>query len=186
MADAKVSLCVIRLEIRDDESFNAFEFAGDSTASSPSTASSHAVDSAGNKDRLSSYEINRHRGERARRSIEVEIFDFDGEMSQQKTASGTDTTATTKRSFFSGNPFVEVTEGILHLYKEDKSSPAPGGPSSEQKGGRSEMVCMLAVPAVLTSRDLLNFVAPCSPDIKNVRIVRDKTPNQYMVLLRFR
>lgn len=155
--------------------------------------------------RLTSEEIQRHRGKRARKSIVVESYDLDEiekvdlEKPEEDAMMSGDgdarqnTQKTTKRNFFSGNPFVEVTEGILHLFKEDKSSPAPGavadaGSSSSSTSGvgRSDMVCMLAVPAVLTSHELLNFIAPCSPDIRHVRIVRDRTPNQYMVLLKFR
>lgn len=51
---------------------------------------------------------------------------------------------------------------------------------------RSELICMLAIPAWLTCHDLLHFLAPCCPGIKRVRIVRDTTPNQYMALVLFR
>lgn len=78
--------------------------------------------------------------------------------------------------FFSGNPFVEITKGILHLYKEDVLS------------SRKEAVtlCLLGVPASLTCHDLLAFTAPCHPEISNIRVIRDSTPNQYMALLTFR
>lgn len=51
---------------------------------------------------------------------------------------------------------------------------------------RSQMICMLAIPAWLSCGDLLNFLAPCCPGIRRVRIIRDKTPNQYMCLILFR
>lgn len=47
------------------------------------------------------------------------------------------------------------------------------------------MLCLLAVPATLNCQDLLNFVAPCHSTIQHVRIIRDDTPNQYMVLLEY-
>ncbi len=50
----------------------------------------------------------------------------------------------------------------------------------------SQMICMLAIPAWLSCHDLLNFLAPCCPGIRRVRIIRDKTPNQYMALVLFR
>ncbi|KAG8230867.1 hypothetical protein J437_LFUL011508, partial [Ladona fulva] len=82
--------------------------------------------------------------------------------------------------FISGNPFVEITKGILHLYKENKST------SMENGVDRSEMICMLAVPASVTCHDLLCFVAACERDILHLRIIRDSTPNQYMALIKFR
>ena len=187
-----MSLCVLRFEIVDSESSTALLAFGESSAFGKDISAQKNV---------STYEIHRHRGERAKRIIEVETYDMAEEaISSRDGDSCPKAPGTSKRNFFSGNPFIEVTEGILHLYKEDKSSPAPGlkgllqsGSSTDRDtvdtvlpGGRSDMVCMLAVPAVLTSHDLLNFIAPCSPDIRSIRIVRDKTPNQYMVLLKFR
>lgn len=80
--------------------------------------------------------------------------------------------------FFSGNPFVELTKGILHLYKEDVLSDA----------GREDAVtlCLLGVPATMSCHDLLAFTAPCHQDIAHIRVLRDATPNQYMALLTFR
>ncbi|XP_018335141.1 BRCA1-associated protein, partial [Agrilus planipennis] len=78
--------------------------------------------------------------------------------------------------FFSGNPFVEVTKGILHLYKEDVLS------SSEE----ALTLCLLGVPTSMTCHDLLAFTAPCHAEIAHIRVLRDSTPNQYMALLTFR
>lgn len=49
--------------------------------------------------------------------------------------------------------------------------------------GVSRMLCLLAVPATLNCHDILNFVAPCHSTIQHIRIIRDGTPNQFMVLL---
>ncbi|XP_023012305.2 BRCA1-associated protein [Leptinotarsa decemlineata] len=78
--------------------------------------------------------------------------------------------------FFSGNPFVEITKGILHLYKEDVLS------------SRKEALtlCLLGVPTTMTCHDLLAFTAPCHCDISHIRVLRDSMPNQYMALLTFR
>ncbi|XP_076062053.1 BRCA1-associated protein isoform X2 [Oratosquilla oratoria] len=83
-------------------------------------------------------------------------------------------------TFVSGNPMVEVTHGILHLYKENTKTSLDVGEF------RSEMLCMLAVPSSMTIHDLLQFTAPCYSVIQHMRIIRDPTPNQYMVLLKFR
>ena len=81
--------------------------------------------------------------------------------------------------FYSGNHLVEVTKGILHLYKENKLTPL--GEEAE----RSEMVCILSVPAAMTIHDVLQFTAAVNSDIKHIRIIRDNKPNQYMVLIKF-
>jgi len=77
--------------------------------------------------------------------------------------------------YYCGNPMVEVTQGILHLYKTKL-------PSEE----RSEMVCMLSVPAMLTIHDLLSFMSHVTDGLEHIKIIRDSTPNQYMTLLKFK
>jgi BRCA1-associated protein len=52
--------------------------------------------------------------------------------------------------------------------------------------GLSRSLCLLAVPATLNCHDILNFIAPCHSEITHVRIIRDGSPNQFMVLLDFR
>ncbi len=58
--------------------------------------------------------------------------------------------------------------------------------SLDEGVSRSEMLCMLAVPAVMTIHDLLQLAAPLSQGIQLIRIIRDATPNQYMVLFKFK
>ena len=82
-------------------------------------------------------------------------------------------------SFSSGNPFVEVTRGILHLYKENHTT------SLEEGVIRSQMLCMLGVPAKHKTPDLLQFTAPCHSRLEMMRIINDGSPNQFMVLLRY-
>ncbi|XP_055610111.1 BRCA1-associated protein-like [Uranotaenia lowii] len=81
-------------------------------------------------------------------------------------------------NFFSGNPFVEVTKGILHLYKRNERA--------DITEGLSKTLCLIAVPSSLNCHDILNFIAPCNSVIQHVRILRDGSPNQFMVLLEFR
>ncbi|XP_072024584.1 BRCA1-associated protein-like [Amphiura filiformis] len=85
-----------------------------------------------------------------------------------------------KLSFYSGNPSVEITKGILHLFKENEMT------SLDRDEIRSEMLCMLAVPASMTVHDLLQFTAPLSQGIELMRIIRDSTQNQYMVLIKYK
>ena len=83
-------------------------------------------------------------------------------------------------NFVSGNPFVEVTKGILHLYKENNTT------SLEEGVIRSQMLCMIGVPAKHKTLDLLQFTAACHSELEMMRVIHDGSPNQYMVLLRFR
>ncbi|XP_012250840.2 BRCA1-associated protein isoform X2 [Athalia rosae] len=83
-------------------------------------------------------------------------------------------------NFFSGNPFVEVTKGILHLFKEDELI------EMHLAAERSHCICILSVPATMTCHDLLIFTAACHQDIQHFRIIRDGSPNQYMALMTFR
>ncbi|XP_060532914.1 BRCA1-associated protein [Cylas formicarius] len=78
--------------------------------------------------------------------------------------------------FFSGNPFVEITKGILHLYKEDVLT--------SRKDALT--LCLLGVPCSMTCHDMLAYTAPCHADISHIRVLRDSSPNQYMCLLTFR
>lgn len=82
--------------------------------------------------------------------------------------------------FFSGNPMVEVTKGILHVYKDNQMV------SLKEELPRSELICMLGVSAAYTIHDLLRFTAPVGAGVESMRIIRDSTPNQYMVLIKFK
>lgn len=135
-------------------------------------------------------EIDKSRGQRQPREISVETYPSRLESTQENwsllpahvksevQSENTDMNDSSKTEigFFSGNPFVELTKGILHLYKEDTLS-------SRQQ---AVTLCLLAVPATMTCHDLLSFTAPCHADISHIRVIRDQTPNQYMALLTFR
>uniref|UniRef100_A0A8C7QR41 BRCA1-associated protein n=1 Tax=Oncorhynchus mykiss TaxID=8022 RepID=A0A8C7QR41_ONCMY len=82
-------------------------------------------------------------------------------------------------SFFSGNPSVEIVHGIMHLYKTNKMT------SLTEDMRRSAMLCILTVPSTMTSHDLMKFVAPFYDVMEHMKIIRDSTPNQYMVLIKF-
>lgn len=47
------------------------------------------------------------------------------------------------------------------------------------------MVCILTVPATMTSHDLMKLMAPFNDVMEHMKIIRDSTPNQYMVLIKF-
>ncbi|KAL7846719.1 hypothetical protein SRHO_G00216990 [Serrasalmus rhombeus] len=82
-------------------------------------------------------------------------------------------------SFYSGNPSVEIVHGIMHLYKTNKMT------SLTEDVRRSAMLCVLTVPTTMTSHDLMKFVAPFNDVMEHMKIIRDSTPNQYMVLIKF-
>ncbi|KAJ8713170.1 hypothetical protein PYW08_008474 [Mythimna loreyi] len=79
-------------------------------------------------------------------------------------------------SFFCGNPLVEVTKGVLHLYKENEMKEAE----------EAKTLCLLSVPGALGATDLLAFAAACQQDIAHVRVLRDGSPDHYMALITFR
>ncbi|KAL3995005.1 BRCA1-associated protein 2 family protein [Acanthocheilonema viteae] len=97
-------------------------------------------------------------------------------LSSKGTGEGSDTC---NISFFSGNPFVEKTSGILHFYKKKETN---------STAARSDfsILCMLGVPSLLSCRELLRFIAPSSQYITAMKVIRDSTPNQYMVIIKFR
>ncbi|XP_041972371.1 BRCA1-associated protein [Aricia agestis] len=78
--------------------------------------------------------------------------------------------------FFCGNPLVEVTKGVLHLYKENEL----------KEDSEAKTLCLLSVPGSLGASDLLAFAAACQQDIAHVRVLRDGSPDHYMALLTFR
>jgi len=47
------------------------------------------------------------------------------------------------------------------------------------------MLCMVDVPAFFTCRELIHFVSPMARQISQIKIIRDDTPNKYMVLVKF-
>ena len=51
---------------------------------------------------------------------------------------------------------------------------------------KSEMICILAIPATVSCQDLLQFIAPCRSTMEHIKIIKDGTPNQYMALLKFK
>jgi len=87
-----------------------------------------------------------------------------------------------KIDFFSGNPSVEVTNGVIHLYRDNKIE-LHDYHSLPKK--QSAMVCVLAVPATMTVYDFIKFTNPCQKSITNMRIIRDSSPNKYMVIIKF-
>ncbi|XP_077971434.1 BRCA1-associated protein-like [Styela clava] len=88
---------------------------------------------------------------------------------------------TTSMPYFSGNPAVELTHGIIHLYKANYIMTV----SEELSPPPTNTLCMLSVPATVDAHAILEFTAGFCDTIKRLRIIRDRTPNQYMALITF-
>ncbi|CAL8091235.1 unnamed protein product [Calicophoron daubneyi] len=82
--------------------------------------------------------------------------------------------------FSSGNPMVETTHGIVHIFKYKKEA----GPSDHLV--TSTMLCIYSVPSHVTVKDLLCFIAPMRETIQELKVVKYGVPNRYMALLKFR
>jgi len=86
-----------------------------------------------------------------------------------------------KLAFTTGNPLVETTQGIIHLFNEHPSGVPVGGAKA------SRMVCIVAVPTWLSLPDLTDFFSPeFLSTMEGIRVLADSSPNKYMVVLKFR
>ncbi|KAJ0989522.1 hypothetical protein J5N97_007878 [Dioscorea zingiberensis] len=82
--------------------------------------------------------------------------------------------------FSSGNPRIEETRGIMHLYPEDSPSP------STLPVGRKPLVCVLAVPNHMTYADFCQFCGSFIQHMLEMRVVRnDGIEDHYCVLIWF-
>ncbi|KAK3815500.1 MAG: BRCA1-associated protein 2-domain-containing protein [Benniella sp.] len=119
-------------------------------------------------------------------------------------------TATTEASSFMGSAGFQTSEpiqGILRLYKDTNEittgdihvqSDKEEETASTQKHDRERegaqvihpdqgtAVCVLAVPSYMSPGDFLNFVGPVRANVSHFRIIRDSSPNRFMVLMKFR
>ncbi|KAJ2943018.1 hypothetical protein O0L34_g15211 [Tuta absoluta] len=161
-----VSLCVLRIEIDED-----LPEMGDNSADSESAREQKKKD----------------RGARESNTITVETYA--SVLMGPNTDTGILPTSSRRSppedsvpedeetiAFFCGNPLVEVTKGVLHLYKENELKEAE----------EAKTLCLLSVPGALGAPDLLAFAAACQQDIAHVRVLRDGSADHYMALLTFR
>ncbi|CAI5440875.1 unnamed protein product [Caenorhabditis angaria] len=80
--------------------------------------------------------------------------------------------------YYSGNPLTEKTEGILHFYKYNDEKSA--------NSAQCRMLCMLGIPAQITISEIITFIGVSLPMIERMKVVRDSTPNQYMLIIKFK
>lgn len=123
-----------------------------------------------------------HQGERAYSEIVIETYftirDMEGDKQSDKQSDRATDLSSIK--YFSGNPLVERTQGILHLYKDKYLTPL------DSDFPRSELICIIGVPAKYNCREMQEFIAPAGETIQFMKILRDARPNQYMILIKFR
>ncbi|KHN22420.1 BRCA1-associated protein [Glycine soja] len=81
-------------------------------------------------------------------------------------------------NFSSGNPRIEETRGLMHLFPDDTPSTLPVG--------RKPLVCVVGVPNHMTYADFCQFCGSFIQHMLEMRIVRmDGMEDQYSVLVRF-
>lgn len=84
---------------------------------------------------------------------------------------------------------VALSAGIIHLYKErlnESSFVFPSAAPDPRVSVEQPILGILAVPSYMSPKDLLNFLGPLSEHILHLRILRDATPNRYMVVLKMK
>eukprot|EP00268_Persea_americana_P038037 TRINITY_DN3769_c1_g1_i1.p1 TRINITY_DN3769_c1_g1~~TRINITY_DN3769_c1_g1_i1.p1 ORF type:complete len:514 (-),score=103.97 TRINITY_DN3769_c1_g1_i1:629-2116(-) len=93
--------------------------------------------------------------------------------------------------FSSGNPRIEETRGIMHLYSNSSTDSLPNSSSDSNPNpnlpvGRKPLVCVLGVPNHMTYADFCQFCGSFIQHILEMRIVRnDGVEDQYSILIRF-
>ncbi|XP_031284964.1 BRAP2 RING ZnF UBP domain-containing protein 2 [Pistacia vera] len=93
-------------------------------------------------------------------------------------------------AFSSGNPRIEETRGVMHLFNNNVDD--GGGVVSASSSnhnlpvGRKPLVCVLGVPNHMTYADFCQFCASFIQNILEMRIVRnDGVEDRYSILIRF-
>uniref|UniRef100_A0A3B5LMZ1 UBP-type domain-containing protein n=1 Tax=Xiphophorus couchianus TaxID=32473 RepID=A0A3B5LMZ1_9TELE len=186
-----VSLVVIRLEIADRSPFpRGFQYSAVEGMSEEELRekslglAKHALSGKSELERAAI--LHQHMGSRAVGDMVIETYEPTETPVSQETSGASQAAPDSPSkqlpeqiSFFSGNPSVEIVHGIMHLYKTNKMT------SLTEDVRRSAMVCILTVPATMTSHDLMKLMAPFNDVMEHMKIIRDSTPNQYMVLIKF-
>ncbi|KAJ1814372.1 hypothetical protein LPJ60_006061 [Coemansia sp. RSA 2675] len=81
--------------------------------------------------------------------------------------------------------------GILRLYRNTEAIPEtlaelPSEANGETSDERPTVLAVLAVPGYMTPTDFLSFAGSFRDSIEHVRVVRDRSANHYMILLKLR
>lgn len=84
-------------------------------------------------------------------------------------------------TYYSGNPAVVTTRGIVQLFKSNYKVEVGDGNLLPQ----TDTLLMMAVPATVNAHGVIEFASIFCDALVRMQIIRDRTPNQYMVLLKF-
>ncbi|WVZ01246.1 hypothetical protein V8G54_027315 [Vigna mungo] len=107
-------------------------------------------------------------------SIAIAAPSSDEDPSQSSSSSF----STSLFNFSSGNPTIEETRGLMHLFPDDVPATLPVG--------RKPLVCVVGVPNHMTYADFCQFCGSFIQHMLEMRIVRmDGMEDQYSVLIRF-
>ncbi|VDK32563.1 unnamed protein product [Dibothriocephalus latus] len=117
-------------------------------------------------------------GKRVFANLSIRTYKFIGKILFSANEMPGTSSKSDKISFVSGNPTVEKTEGIIHLFKMKNKKEITVGCQT------SSMLCMLGIPSNITVKDLLNFCAPMR-GILELKIVKGSHVGHYMALLNF-
>ncbi|OIW15815.1 hypothetical protein TanjilG_04350 [Lupinus angustifolius] len=111
-----------------------------------------------------------------------------GSSTEDEASESSSSFSTSSLNFSSGNPTIEETRGIMHLFRHDpnssvSSSPPPPPPLPVE---RKPLVCVVGVPNHMTYADFCQFSGSFIHHILEMRIVRlDGMEDYYSVLIRF-
>ncbi|KAF6166910.1 hypothetical protein GIB67_020139 [Kingdonia uniflora] len=106
-------------------------------------------------------------------------FNLTPDMNPNEPTDSSFTTVTKAIPISSGNPRIEETRGIMHLYDVSASSP-------DLPVGRNSLLCVLGVPNHMTYADFCQFCGSFIQHLLEMRIVRsDGMEDRYSVLIRF-
>jgi len=84
-------------------------------------------------------------------------------------------------SYFNGNPAVAITNGIVQIFKSNVKTNV-----TETSHPKTNTLLMLSVRADIGVHGVIHFSSPFMDVIEGMEIIRDQTPNQFMVLLQFK
>ncbi|KAI5080588.1 hypothetical protein GOP47_0003771 [Adiantum capillus-veneris] len=90
---------------------------------------------------------------------------------------------TTAVGFSSGNPRVETTRGIMHLFRNVSACPTS---DVSLPPGRCEQLCILSIPNYMTGAEFCQFIGAFLQDVKEMRFVRnDGSSDRYSAFMKF-
>ncbi|KAE9588002.1 hypothetical protein Lal_00002994 [Lupinus albus] len=109
-----------------------------------------------------------------------------GSSSEEEVGESSSSFSTSSLNFSSGNPRIEETRGLMHLFRHDPNSSLSSSPPPPLPVDRKPLVCVVGVPNHMTYADFCQFSGSFIHHILEMRIVRlDGMDDQYSVLIRF-